>query len=205
MMADFVTKLSNASWDTVFDSNDVDSKFNCFLNTHLRIFYSTFPLKRVKNETKSKTWITVGIKTSRKCKRQLYLASRDSNDPRLKSHYKMYCKILTKVIKEAKRNNYNCQILESNKKIKTTSDIVIVESGKKTINEDVQVLNTDGKSTNNPQAMRVPLMNISFLWLRKYISIIIIIGPLSPRHGASLGCGYRRRPPDMDGSCEYIE
>jgi hypothetical protein len=25
-MADFVTKLSNESWDTVFDSNDIDSE-----------------------------------------------------------------------------------------------------------------------------------------------------------------------------------
>jgi hypothetical protein len=57
-MADFVTKLSNESWDTVFDSNDFDSKFNFFLNIYL-IFYSSFPLKRIKNETKSKTWITM--------------------------------------------------------------------------------------------------------------------------------------------------
>jgi hypothetical protein len=69
-MADFVTKLSNESWDTVFDSNDIDSKFNFFINTYLRILYSSFPLKRVKNETKSKTWITMGIKTSCKRKRQ---------------------------------------------------------------------------------------------------------------------------------------
>jgi hypothetical protein len=81
------------------------------------------------------------------------LTSRDSNDPRLKSRYKIYCKILSKVIKEAKWNNCNSQILESNNKIKTAWKIVKVESGKKTINEDVQVLNVDGKSTNNPQAI----------------------------------------------------
>ena len=28
---------------------------------------------------------------------------------------------------------------------------------------------------------------------------------LSPRHGASSGCGWRRRPPDTEGSCDYIE
>jgi hypothetical protein len=28
---------------------------------------------------------------------------------------------------------------------------------------------------------------------------------MSPRHGASSGCGWRRRPPDMEGGCEYIE
>jgi hypothetical protein len=117
------------------------------------IFYSSFPLKRVKNETKSKSWIIVGIKTSCKSKTQLYLVTRDSNDPRLKSHYKMYCKILSKVIKEAKRNNYNSQIIESNNKIKTTWEIVKDESGKKIINEDVQVLNIDGKATNSPQAI----------------------------------------------------
>jgi hypothetical protein len=31
------------------------------------------------------------------------------------------------------------------------------------------------------------------------------VGPLLPRHGASPGCGWRRQPPDMEGSCEYIE
>jgi hypothetical protein len=31
------------------------------------------------------------------------------------------------------------------------------------------------------------------------------VGPLSPRHGASSGCGWRRRPPVMEESCEYIE
>jgi hypothetical protein len=48
---------------------------------------------------------------------------------------------LSKVIKEAKQNNYNSQILESNNKIKTNWEIVKVESGKKSIKEDVQVLN----------------------------------------------------------------
>jgi len=28
---------------------------------------------------------------------------------------------------------------------------------------------------------------------------------LSSRHGASSGCGWRRRPPDMEGTREYIE
>jgi hypothetical protein len=31
----------------------------------------------------------------------------------------------------------------------------------------------------------------------------IMRGLLSPPHGASSGCGWRRRPPDMEGSCEY--
>jgi hypothetical protein len=150
-IADFVTQLSYETWDEVFDDNDIDSKFNSFLNTFLRNFYSSFPLIRVKNGTKNKTWTTAGIKTSRKRKRELYMASRNSNDLRLKSHYKLYCKILSNVIKEAKWINYNNQILASNNKIKTTWKIVKLESGRKTINVGVQSLNVDGTSTTNLQ------------------------------------------------------
>jgi hypothetical protein len=39
-MVDFVTKLSNESWEAVFDSSDINYKFNCSLNTYLGIFYS---------------------------------------------------------------------------------------------------------------------------------------------------------------------
>jgi hypothetical protein len=79
----------------------------------------------------------------------------------------MYCKILLKAIKEAKRNNYNSQILESNNKIKTTLEIVKVESGKKTINEDVQVLNICGKSTNNPQSIASAFNEYSLSLVKK--------------------------------------
>jgi hypothetical protein len=35
--------------------------------------------------------------------------------------------------------------------------------------------------------------------------ILEYVGPLSLRHGASSGCGWRRRPTVLEGSCEYIE
>jgi len=27
----------------------------------------------------------------------------------------------------------------------------------------------------------------------------------TPWHDASFGCGWKRQPPDMEGSCKYIE
>ena len=45
---DFIYKLSNESWDSVFNNNDVNLMFNSFLNIYLRIFYSSFPLIRTK-------------------------------------------------------------------------------------------------------------------------------------------------------------
>jgi hypothetical protein len=61
LFADFVMKLSYETWDPVF-SNDDDTKFNSFLKTYLRIFYSSFPLKKAKNTASNNTWTTTGIK-----------------------------------------------------------------------------------------------------------------------------------------------
>jgi hypothetical protein len=70
--------------------------------------------------------MTTGVKTSCKHKRELYLTSRDSHDPKLKHHYKLYCRVSSNVILEAKQNNYNNQTLRSGNKIKTTWEIVKV-------------------------------------------------------------------------------
>lgn len=55
MMTDFVINLSYEMWGAVFLSNDSDTKFNSFLNTHLRIIYLSFPYKRIKTESIKKT------------------------------------------------------------------------------------------------------------------------------------------------------
>jgi hypothetical protein len=114
---DFTYNLSNESWEGVFN-NDVNLMFNSFLNTHLRIFYSCFPLVRSKSRKLNNNWITLGIKISCKRKRELFQTIRKSNNPALKQYYKVYCKILVNVIKEAKGMTFNKRILKSNNKLK---------------------------------------------------------------------------------------
>jgi hypothetical protein len=46
-IADFQIKLSYETWDSVFNGEDVTVIFNSFLNTYLRIFYSSFPLTKI--------------------------------------------------------------------------------------------------------------------------------------------------------------
>jgi len=76
--------------------------FNSFLNTYLSILYSRFPLKKVINlNDNDNNWITLGIKTSCRHMRELYLACRNNNKRKLEGHYQVYCKIIAKVIKEA--------------------------------------------------------------------------------------------------------
>jgi phosphotransferase system glucose/maltose/N-acetylglucosamine-specific IIC component len=48
-ISDFINKLSYKSWDTIFNSEDVNIMFNSFLNIYLRTLYSSFPLKKVMN------------------------------------------------------------------------------------------------------------------------------------------------------------
>ena len=110
------------------------------------------PPKKVTNHNNNyNSWITLSIKTSCRHKRELYLLSRNSNDEKLKRRYQAYCKILHKVIKEAKKLYYDTKIQKSNNKCKATWEFI-----KKLINNhyshtDIQELMTDNKHLKDQQ------------------------------------------------------
>jgi hypothetical protein len=120
-MEEFKIRLSCESWDCIFSNNDnmdVDSLFNIFLNNYLRIVYTSFPLRKIIEKSKSRQWITMGITTS--CNR-----IRQPNQPiNLIKYYKQYCLILSRVITEAKRTEYNNKIIIFTNKLKTTWNII---------------------------------------------------------------------------------
>jgi hypothetical protein len=122
--------LSHESWEETFTNENVDSLFNNFLNTYLRIFYHSFPLKKVFHKRSNKPWITTGIKISSQHKRDLFLLCRSSNNPALKHYYKTYCRTLTNVIKTAKKLYYDKLILKSKNRAKTLWNIVKTETKK---------------------------------------------------------------------------
>jgi hypothetical protein len=148
-ISNFIYKLSNESWDSIFNNTDVNLMFNSFLNTYLRIFYSSFPLMKIKSNSNTINWITLGIKTSCKRKRELFLLLRNNNNPALKKYYKTYCRILAKVIKEAKRLSYNNRILKSDNKVKTTWNIINELLGKQHSTNIIQKLSTEGSLLTN--------------------------------------------------------
>jgi hypothetical protein len=55
-------------------------------------------------------WIMSGIQTSCQPKRVLYLKLRNNKNPVLMKYFMDYCQILSKVIKEAKRMEYDRRI-----------------------------------------------------------------------------------------------
>jgi hypothetical protein len=82
-MEEFKIRLSYESWDRLFSNNDKmdpDSLFNIYLNSYLRIVYTSFSLIKLIERSKSRQWITTGIKNFCNHKRRLYLLSKDSNN-----------------------------------------------------------------------------------------------------------------------------
>ena len=123
--------------------------FNSILNTYLRIFYSSFPLLRIKDRNYKNNWITSGIETSCKHKRELFLLIRNDNNPAMKHYYKKYCKILTQVIKEDKRMTLSKTILKSNNKSKTTWNIINELLGKQRPSQDIHEIIIGEKHLRN--------------------------------------------------------
>jgi hypothetical protein len=112
----------------------------------------------------SNTWITPGIKISCKHKRDLYLLYRILNDA-LRNHFRLYCKILKDVIREAKRQHYNRQVSNSSNKTRTTLDIVRSVTRKLTSVNTIQELEVNGKVIRNRQ-------NITFFLNNFFLSLV---------------------------------
>jgi hypothetical protein len=96
---DFNYRLSFEMWNDVFEENDVNIMFNSFLNIFLRLFNTSFLKSIIKPHiTKKNLLISSSVKTKCNIKRHLYMMSRNSNDPNIKSCYKTYCKTLARDI-----------------------------------------------------------------------------------------------------------
>ena len=94
--------------------------------------------------------MTKGLKISINQKTDLYLRCRNSNDQRLKDRYKIYCKILSKLVVQAKHLQYSKQISNSNNKPKTLWNIIKSETGKTKRKEKISLLHTNGTIIRDP-------------------------------------------------------
>jgi Notch-like protein len=102
------------------------------------------------NLTKNK-WITKGIKISCNNKRKLYLNYKQNPNVETRKYYRLYSKILTNVIKEAKIIHYNKKVLTSSNKCNTTWDIINEITGHRHAKIDPQDLKVDHKHITNPE------------------------------------------------------
>ena len=149
----FNFKLTYEFWDNVFSYNVVNLSFNNSLNTYLRIFYSSFPIKKIHHISHTKAWLTQGIKISCINKRKIFLISRNSNDREIKNHYKKYCKVLEDVIKLAKKIHYNNLLVNSSNKTKNMWSIINENINEKPQRNNIPFININGTITHNSQVI----------------------------------------------------
>jgi hypothetical protein len=152
-ISEFKLHLSYESWENVFTDNHVNTIFNDFLHTYLRIFYYCFPLKQFHQNHNNKNWITTGIKISSQHKRDLFLLCRSSNNPILNNHYKKYCRVLSQVIQAAKRLYYNKIISSSKNKVTAAWQIVKTETNKLPSNHNMPPLHIRGNLCHDYQVI----------------------------------------------------
>ena len=62
---EFQNNLSHEIWENVFSNNDIDTNiiYNNFLDTFLKIFNASFPVKKTQSKQRDKKWLTTGIRT----------------------------------------------------------------------------------------------------------------------------------------------
>jgi hypothetical protein len=73
--------LSFEKWDEAFTDGDVDKI--CFLNTYLRVFNSSFPVRKTFQNYNNKSRLTAGIRISCQHKRNLHMLCRSMESPTL--------------------------------------------------------------------------------------------------------------------------
>ena len=114
-----------------------------------KIFQASFPVL-YKTMNDKNEWITQGIKIACKHKKSLIAFPKNSNDPKAKAHYIKYCKILGKLIKEAKKQHYFTLKAKSDNQIKTTWNIIKKETGRVDSVEQVPTLLVNDDKLKDP-------------------------------------------------------
>lgn len=150
----FKRLLSKENWIEVTNLTDVDAKTNEFINSITHYFDVAFPLKKCtltnKQFNNSKNWITKGIVTSCRRKKELYKLCQITNSLDLKLHYKRYTSILKKVIHAAKLKFNGEFIMKAQNRGKAIWEVVKKETCKNTkvSNQDFSIIH-NGQTIQN--------------------------------------------------------
>lgn len=120
-LKDFQKELVNAQWDEIFSETNSNQAYEKFLQILTSIKSCIFQPKRV-TRSKSRSWITKGIKISSRTKRKLYEQQKSGIIPI--ETYKKYAYILKKVVKTAKQMKNISYISNSKNKNKAIHQII---------------------------------------------------------------------------------
>jgi hypothetical protein len=107
----------------------------------------------------------------------------------VKIYHKKNCKILTRVIREAKHIHYNKQISKSDNKVRTIWKIVKDETGKHSTLEENPSIKVNNSVINSPK-LRANLFNTYFLTIVEKLNN----GTKSPTEEEAIQCMTKKIP-----------
>jgi hypothetical protein len=118
--------------DDLFNCNDVNDSIENILRLFQTELEHHLPLKKIKPKQKHQfqSWATHGIKISREKLFQLYNRRTYDNSETFHAYERNYSAVFKRVCREAKQKYLSQQILNSNNPVKTTWDIIKMETGR---------------------------------------------------------------------------
>jgi hypothetical protein len=128
-IAEFKEKLSLVTW-TFCNKASLDANYNVFLEQFSNYFNNIFTFKQSRAPKRAATgWVTNGIRTSSRNKRELHRIYKTTNDPNFILYYKRYNKIFKNTIKLAKNLANDRFIAKSNNRVKAAWKVVKSDLG----------------------------------------------------------------------------
>ena len=104
----YLINLSLINWDNLYCLNDVNAAYNMFSSILAFIHGNNFPLVGASRKyVKNKCWITIGLKTSIIKKQKLYKKCIESGLRTDYYKYRLYSKLLRKLLRHAETVYYN--------------------------------------------------------------------------------------------------
>ena len=122
----FKTELNNLDWNIIYEKNDVNLAYDCFIETIKNIYDRNCTCKKVYFTKKKnyKPWITKGLQNACKKKNNLYRRFIRCRSKDAEMKYKIYKNKLTNILRYCEREYYNKTLELHKKDIKRTWKIL---------------------------------------------------------------------------------
>ena len=150
----FFNKISNVSWNDHLLSDDVDEKYNTFLQIFKDNYEECFPLKSFSQKRKLKNpWITNDLLKLCRKKSILYKKYLQNPSDYRKEKYKKYRNFVTIKVRQAKREYFNRIFNESKDNIKLTWKLInnLLNKNKKNEDKKIESLEINNETMINKQ------------------------------------------------------
>jgi hypothetical protein len=149
----FRALLAASDWNSVLESQCVDTSYAAFWSNYSKLYEICFPMRKIRfnrNIHKKNQFMTEGLLNSRRTKQQLYekfLA--DPTEP-ARALYKNFSKIYFKTVRAAKKLHYSNILTANAKNSKKTWDTFNEILGRGRPNESVEKIIINGQDVTDP-------------------------------------------------------